>query len=120
MVLGLVILSYLASGSVIKAMIMAAFGIFLGNIGVDIITGKPKFNLGIITLMDGIGLIPVVMGLFGIGEVLFNIEKSEGEREILQKRISNFFPNLKDWMESIGAIIRGTVIGFFLGILPGG
>ena len=120
MVLGLVVLSYLASGSVIKAMIMAAFGIFLGNIGVDIITGKPKFNLGIITLMDGIGLIPVVMGLFGIGEVLFNIEKSEGEREILQKKISNFFPNLKDWMESIGAIIRGTVIGFFLGILPGG
>lgn len=120
MILGLVVLSYLASGSVIKAMIMAAFGIFLGNIGVDIITGKPKFNLGIITLMDGIGLIPVVMGLFGIGEVLFNIEKSEGQREIFQKRISNFFPNFKDWMESLGAIIRGTVIGFFLGILPGG
>ena len=120
MFLGLVVLSYLSSGSVIKAMIMAAFGIFLGNIGVDIITGKPKFNLGIITLMDGIGLIPVVMGLFGIGEVLFNIEKSEGESEIFQKKISNFFPNLKDWMESIGAIIRGSVIGFFLGILPGG
>jgi len=120
MVLGLVVLSYLASGSMIKAIIVAAFGIFLGNIGTDIITGKPKFTFGAYILLDGVGLIPVVMRLFGIGEVLFNIERSGGQRDIFKKTVSNLLPNLRDWMDSLGAIIRGTVIGFFLGILPGG
>ncbi len=70
--------------------------------------------------MDGVGLIPVVMGLFGLGEVLYNIERTEETRSIFKKAISNLFPNLRDWIDSIGAIIRGTIIGFFLGILPGG
>jgi putative tricarboxylic transport membrane protein len=119
MSLGLVIVSFLARGSMLKAMMMAAFGLFLGTIGTDIMIGKPKFTFGIKTLMDGVGLIPVVMGLFGISEILLNVEKGL-EREVFKTRISNLLPNLKDWKDSIWPIIRGTVLGFFLGVLPGG
>ncbi len=116
---GLVIVSFLARGSMLKAMMMAAFGLFLGTIGTDIMIGKPKFTFGITSLMDGVGLIPVVMGLFGISEVLLNIEEGVS-RKVFETRISNLLPNLKDWKDSIAPIFRGTFFGFFLGILPGG
>jgi len=73
------LVTYLASGSILKAVMMIALGVFLGSVGTDFITGDPRFNYGSLTLSDGIGLVPVVMGLFGIAEVLENIEK-EGER----------------------------------------
>ncbi len=119
MCLGLVIVSFLARGSMPKAMMMAVFGLFLGTIGTDIMIGKPKFTFGITSLMDGVGLIPVVMGLFGISEVLLNIEEGVN-RKLFETRISHLFPNLKDWKDSIWPIFRGTFCGFFLGILPGG
>jgi putative tricarboxylic transport membrane protein len=119
MVLGLTILVYLANGPIIKALIMAALGLILGIIGADIITGKARFTFGIIELNDGIGIIPVIMGLFGISEVLINVEKMI-RREIPKTRIRGFFPNLQDWRDSIGPIFRGSFLGFFLGILPGG
>jgi putative tricarboxylic transport membrane protein len=119
MCLGLVIVSFLAKGSMLKAMMMAAFGLFLGAIGIDIIMAKPKFTFGLSVLMDGVGLIPAVMGLFGVSEVLLNIEGSVNQ-EIFKAKISNLLPNAKEWKDSIGAILRGTVLGFFLGILPGG
>jgi putative tricarboxylic transport membrane protein len=119
MCLGLVLLTFLARGSMIKGLMMAAFGIFLGTIGTDLIMGTPKFTFGIKILMDGLGVIPVIMGLFGISEVLLNIEQGLA-REIFQTKISRLFPNRKDWAASIGPILRGTGIGFFLGILPGG
>jgi putative tricarboxylic transport membrane protein len=81
--------------------------------------GKPKFTFGLKVLMDGVGLIPVVMGLFGITEIILNVEEGLG-REIFKTRLSNLLPNLKDWKDSLGPVIRGTVLGFFLGILPGG
>jgi putative tricarboxylic transport membrane protein len=119
MLLGFSILSYLASGSMIKALMMAALGLILGAIGMDLISGKTRFTYGIMTLEDGIGLAPVVMGLFGVSEVLLNMEISV-KQEIFKTKIKNLFPNLQDWKDSIGAISRGTIIGFFLGILPGG
>ena len=119
MMLALTLLIYLASGSPIKALLMAALGIFLGTIGMDIFTGKQKFTLGIVTLYDGLGIVPVIMGLFGVAEVLENIEKGI-KREIYKTQVKNLFPTLKDWKESIGAIFRGTILGFFVGILPGG
>jgi putative tricarboxylic transport membrane protein len=103
----------------IKAMVMAAFGLFLGTVGIDIIVGKPRFTLGIKALMDGVGLIPVVMGLFGISEVLINVEEGLS-RDVFKAKISNLLPSLKDWKDSIKPILRGTILGFFLGILPGG
>lgn len=119
MFLGLTILTYLASGSMIKALMMACAGVFFGTIGTDIISGVTRFTYGSYTLMDGLGLIPVVMGLFGISEVLLNIEQTLN-REIYKTKISNLLPNIEDWKNSIMAILRGTFLGFFLGILPGG
>jgi putative tricarboxylic transport membrane protein len=88
-------------------------------IGTDLISGAPRFTFGVDIMLDGLGVIPVVMGLFGISEVLLNIEEGVA-REIFKAKISNLLPNLKDWTESIGSIVRGSFLGFFLGILPGG
>jgi putative tricarboxylic transport membrane protein len=119
MILGLTLLTFLASGPMWKALLMAAFGIFLSTIGMDNVTGVVRLSFKIEELVDGVGLVPVVMGLFGISEVLLNVEGSM-ERSIFETKIRNLLPNLKDWADSIGPIIRGTVLGFFLGVLPGG
>ncbi len=118
MCLGLTILVYLASGSIIKALMMAALGLIIGCIGADMLTNVHRFTLGIPELMDGVGLIPLVMGLFGISEVLLNIEV-QVRQEILKGKIKNLLPNRKEWRASAAPILRGTLIGFFLGILPG-
>src|SRR3989304_4428570 len=119
MIMGLTILTFLASGPMWKALLMAAFGLFLGCIGMDTLMGATRFTFDIVELSDGIGLVPVVMGLFGIAEVLLNVEQSM-ERSIFETQIRNLLPTLKDWADSTWAILRGTVIGFFLGVLPGG
>jgi putative tricarboxylic transport membrane protein len=115
---GLTLLCFLGSGSKIKAFMMAAAGILLGVIGTDPVVSKDRFTFGFDFLMDGVGLIPVIMGLFGISEVLLNLEKQEFS--LFVGKIKNLFPNLEDWKSSTWPIIRGTVIGFFYGILPGG
>ncbi len=115
---GLVVLTFMSRGSMPKALMMAAFGIFLGTIGTDLFSGTPKFTFGIKILYDGMGIVPVIMGLFGISEVLLNIEEGI-TREVFNTEIKNLFPNRKDWGDSIGPITRGSFIGFFLGILPG-
>jgi len=119
MVLGLTVLTYLASGSMVKALMMACVGIFLGTVGTDNISGIERFTYRSYTLMDGVGLIPVIMGLFGISEVLLNIDE-DSRQEIFQTRLSNLLPNWRDWKDSLIPILRGTCIGVFLGILPGG
>jgi len=119
MVLGLTLLAYLSSGPMIKALLMAGVGLFLGTIGVDTLTGSTRFTFGTITLMDGVGLVPVVMGIFGIGEVLENLEVKI-TREVYTTKVKNLLPSIQDWAESKWALIRGTILGFFLGVLPGG
>ena len=119
MLLGLVIVTFLAGSSMPKALLMAAFGLFLGLIGMDIMTATPRFTFDIYFLMDGVGLVPVVMGLFGISEVLLNLE-SRLSREVFETKIKGLLPNRQDWRDSAWPIMRGSVIGFFLGILPGG
>ncbi|MEI9477793.1 MAG: tripartite tricarboxylate transporter permease [Deltaproteobacteria bacterium] len=116
---GLVIVTYLAQGSILKAIMMALLGLILGSIGLDLITGLPRFTFGINELSDGVGIIPLVMGLFGISEIFENLEQTL-EREIFKTRIKNLMPSLKDWSEAKWAIVRGSLIGFLLGILPGG
>jgi putative tricarboxylic transport membrane protein len=115
----LIILINLAQGSVHKALMMALLGLILGSIGLDLITGLPRFTLGLNELTDGVGVIPLVMGIFGIAEILSNLEE-QVSREIIKTRIGNLWPSLKDWAEAKWAIVRGAIIGFFLGILPGG
>jgi putative tricarboxylic transport membrane protein len=119
MVLGLTILIYLAHGSMPKALLMAAFGIVLGLIGLDSINARPRFTFGRMELIDGVGLVPLVMGLFGVSEVLLNIEQVI-RREVFETKIKGLLPSARDWMDSKGALVRGSLLGFFLGILPGG
>jgi len=119
MCLGMTTVTYLAIGSLIKAVIMAIFGLILGCVGTDMFLGKLRFVFGISELSDGISLISLAMGFFGISEVLTNIEKPL-KRMVYEANIKHILPNLEDWKESIGSIIRGSFIGFFLGILPGG
>ena len=119
MVLGLMILTFLTSASMVRALMMAAFGLAVGTIGLDNISGLPRFTFNIPELLDGVGLVPLVMGLFGISEVLLNIELRI-RTEVFTSKVKGLLPTLEDWARSIWAILRGTFIGFFLGILPGG
>ncbi len=117
--LGLTLITYLSHGSVIKGLMMGAFGLVLSCVGLDPIQASPRMNFNVIQLWDGIDLAPLAMGLFGVSEVLINIEKTV-THEILKTKIRNLFPTLLDWMRSKWAILRGSILGFFLGILPGG
>jgi putative tricarboxylic transport membrane protein len=119
MCVGLVILTFLAQGSMYKALMMAVLGLLLGFVGLDLFTAIPRFTFGINELMDGVGIVPLVMGLFGISEILINIEQPL-KREIYETKIKGLLPTLQDWVVAKWAILRGTLIGFFLGILPGG
>jgi len=117
--LGLTMVTFLTTGPMWKSLLMAASGLFLGCIGMDAKTGLSRFTFGIIELYDGIGLVPVAMGLFGISEVLLNVQQPI-QRSVVEDKIRNLLPTLEDWSASIGPILRGTVLGFFLGVLPGG
>ncbi len=119
MVMGVTVLTYLAHGSMSKALIMAAFGIVLGLIGLDSISASQRFTFNRLELLDGIGLVPIVMGLFGISEVLLNIEQGI-QREVVKTSLKGLMPTAKDWKDSAAPIARGSLLGFFLGILPGG
>jgi putative tricarboxylic transport membrane protein len=118
MLMGIVILIYLASGSILKALMMAVFGLLLGTIGMDAISGTQRLTFGVLELADGIGLIPAIMGLFGVAEVISNVEE-EMKQEIITAKVKNLLPNLQDWKDSFWPIIRGSFLGFFIGILPG-
>jgi putative tricarboxylic transport membrane protein len=119
MVLGLVVLTFLTQGSMAKALLMACVGAVLGLIGLDSITAQPRLTFDRLELYDGIGLVPVVMGLFGIAEVLHNLERPIA-REVIKTKLSQLWPNRAEWLASAAPVARGTVLGFFLGILPGG
>jgi putative tricarboxylic transport membrane protein len=119
MVLGLSILTYLSQGSLLKALTMACFGLILGLIGLDSISAVPRLTFDRMELVDGVGLVPIVMGLFGIAEILVNLEQRL-TRSIFTERIKGLLPSRQDWAESAGPLTRGSLLGFVLGILPGG
>ena len=118
MIMGLTVVAYLARKSMVKALMMTLVGIMLGCIGLDPITATPRFTFGILELTDGIGLAPVVMGLFGIAEVLENLGVL-ARVEVFAGKIKGLFPDREDWRRSIGPIARGSLLGFSLGLLPG-
>jgi len=117
LVVGLSLVTGLAGKSLLAALIMTFFGLLLAMIGMDPVRGAPRFTLGIQDLYDGVGFVPVVMGLFGVGEILLSMEQPV--LEIIKTKLTDLLPNRKEWRVSIGAIGRGTVIGFFLGLIPG-
>jgi putative tricarboxylic transport membrane protein len=119
MVLGLTLLAFLTQGSIAKSLLMASFGAVLGLVGLDSITAQPRLTFDRIELIDGIGLVPLVMGLFGIAEILTNVERRI-ERRIVQANLRDLWPSRADWRASAGPIGRGSVLGFLLGVLPGG
>ncbi len=119
MCMSIVILMFLSSGSMIKSLISASLGLFVSVIGTDPMSGIQRFTHGSFTLLDGVGLVPVVMGLFGVAEVFQSLEEKE-VREVFKIKLKGLLPTLKDWKDSLGAIIRGSFIGFIFGILPGG
>jgi putative tricarboxylic transport membrane protein len=118
MVLGLAVLVFLTQGPLPKALAMACLGTILGLVGLDSITAQPRLTFDRIELYDGLGIVPVIMGLFGVAEVLSNIERRLS-RDVVGTAIGRLMPSREDWRASAGPIGRGTVLGFLLGILPG-
>jgi putative tricarboxylic transport membrane protein len=117
MLFGLTALVYLAHGPMDKALLMALLGSLLASIGLDPVTGTPRFTFDILVLRDGIGLTPVVIGLFGVSEVLLNLEAEAGE--VFQSKVRGLLPTAQDWRDSTAPIARGTLLGFLIGSIPG-
>jgi putative tricarboxylic transport membrane protein len=118
MVLGLTTLASLSGGSMLKGMAMALAGLMLGTVGIDLMIGEPRFTFDNVNLLDGIDFLPVAVGLFAIGELLYNLYEPI-RVEPIKAKLSGLLPTRQDWRDSYGAIGRGTIIGFFVGILPG-
>jgi putative tricarboxylic transport membrane protein len=116
-VLGIVLVMGLAGKSMIKALIMAVFGLLIGMVGMDPTRGSPRFTFGLTDLLDGVGFIPVIMGLFGVAEVFENLE--EENQQVIETTLSSLVPTREDLRVSRGSIARGTVVGFLLGLVPG-
>jgi putative tricarboxylic transport membrane protein len=115
----LMLIGYLGGKSVMKALTMASIGLLIGTVGLDPINLQPRFVFGVSQFNDGINLVPILMGLFGLAEILLNVEKMITQEAITTK-IDRIFPSRRDWRDSIGPILRGSGIGFFIGLIPGG
>jgi TctA family transporter len=118
MVLGLVASVVLAQGSLLHAIAMVVLGLLLGLLGTDVTSGTQRFTFGIPELADGIGFVTVAMGMFGLGEIIRNLE-SETDRSVVIAKITSLMPTKEDWRRMVAPILRGTVIGSALGVLPG-
>ena len=116
---GFTFIIYLTRGSVLKAGIMACIGLILSQIGLDPITSEQRMTFGILNLFEGIGVAPLAMGLFGVAEVFTNLETLH-KGEHIKVKIRALIPSRWDWMRARWAMLRGSLVGFFLGILPGG
>jgi putative tricarboxylic transport membrane protein len=119
MVLGLVSAIALAHGSILKALAMVVLGLLLGLVGTDIYTGTPRFTLGITEYADGLNFVALAVGVFGIAEILRNLEGDQ-DRTVLGTKLAGLFPSREDLRKIVGPVLRGTGIGSLLGILPGG
>lgn len=119
MVLGLVSAIALAHGSILKALAMVVLGLILGLVGTDIYTGTPRFTFGITEYADGLSFVALAVGLFGIAEILRNLE-GEQDRTVLGTKLGRLFPSRADLKRMVAPMLRGTAVGSVLGILPGG
>ncbi|MBI3058237.1 MAG: tripartite tricarboxylate transporter permease [Deltaproteobacteria bacterium] len=118
LVLGLLILGYMGSGSMIKSLAMGVFGLLLGMIGIDPMSGFFRFSYGLVELGDGIGVVPVAVGLFGISEILASAGQPTPP-EVQKPRLRDLLPSREEWRASFGPIGRGSVVGFLIGLIPG-
>lgn len=120
MVLGLIGAVVLASGSLLKAIAMIVLGLLLGLVGTDVNSGVARYSFDIPELTDGINFIVIAMGVFGYGEIIQNLSHSEENREVFTGKVKNLYPNKQDLKRMAPAVLRGTMLGSMLGILPGG
>ena len=118
LVLGLVFLAYMSTSSLVRTLLMAAFGLLLGTIGIDVMTGHFRYSFNIAELGDGIGIVPVAVGLFGIGEILATPSR-QVTGEVIRPKLRELWPNRAEWRASGWPIARGSVLGFLIGIIPG-
>ncbi len=118
LLLGLLVLAYMSGGSVPKSLAMAALGLLLGMIGIDPMTGYFRFSYGLVELGDGIGIVPVAVGLFGLSEILLTAGQSEAPA-VMKPKLRELLPSQQEWRDSGWPIARGTVLGFLIGIIPG-
>jgi putative tricarboxylic transport membrane protein len=118
-VLGLLLATYLTGDSPLKGLAMAVMGLILGSVGLDPLSGAVRFDFGVPDLQSNIDFVTIAMGLFGVGEILITLEETEAA-SILTTKIKNVFPTRADLARSGGAMVRGSLIGFMVGILPGG
>ncbi|MPZ57266.1 MAG: tripartite tricarboxylate transporter permease [Rhizobiales bacterium] len=120
MILGLVTATVLAHGSVVKAIGMVLVGLMLGIVGTDVDTGLQRYTFGISAIWDGIDFLPLVIGMFGIVEIVRNLEQPAAQQIAVNTRIKGIWPTRKDFRDSWRPVLRGTALGSILGILPGG
>jgi putative tricarboxylic transport membrane protein len=118
LVLGLLVLAHLGAGSLPRALAMATLGLLLGTIGIDPMSGFTRFSYGVVELADGIGIVPVAVGLFGISEILLSAGQP-APPEVVRPRLRELMPSRREWAEAALPIGRGTVLGFLIGIVPG-
>ncbi len=116
--LGLLVLGYMTGGSLAKNLAMIALGLLFGMIGIDQMTGYFRYSYGVVALGDGIGVVPVAVGLFGIAEILATAG-SPVRPEILKPKLRDLLPSRREFRDSVMPIGRGTVLGFLIGIIPG-
>ena len=120
MLLGLTTVTLLTGDNPVKGYISMLLGLMLATVGFDIISGDARFAFGIPEMMDGIDFLPVAIGLFGLGEVLAGAEAPKGQAiPHVRYGLRQLMPDAKDWVRSRWAIARGTLLGFFVGVLPG-
>jgi putative tricarboxylic transport membrane protein len=117
--LGVLLVATIGNGHTVKALIAAAVGLLLATVGSDSFTGANRFTFGNLELKGGIDFVVVAMGLFGVGEILYNLEERHGKVHV-PAAVANLWPSRKDLKQASPAIGRGSVIGFVLGVLPGG
>jgi putative tricarboxylic transport membrane protein len=118
LVLGLIFLAYMSTSSLTRTLLMASLGLMLGCIGIDPLSGHFRYSFDIPELGDGIGIVPVAVGLFGLGEILATpSHKVSGE--IIRPKLRELWPSREEWRQAAAPIGRGTVLGFIVGIIPG-
>lgn len=120
MVVGLIVSIALAQGSLLKALGMIAFGLLLGMVGIDVTSGQSRMTFGYTELADGLNLVAVAMGLYGLAEIVDNVIAGDTERTAHKTALKNLFPGRDDLARIFMPIVRGTGIGTVLGVLPGG
>src|SRR6185503_18155017 len=118
LVLGLIFLAYMSASSLVRTLLMAALGLLLGTVGIDVMTGHFRYSFDIAELGDGLGIVPVAVGLFGLGEIL-STPSRQVVANVIRPKLRELWPSREEWRQSAAPIARGSALGFLIGIIPG-